>query len=1088
MINQKRLSTQTKLVESNGDVGSRKGRSRLLPALLAFVMIAGVFLAAAPTAKAVHNNGAFELGPGANTDEGGKTNILDDGNAANGPDWAALFDANGGLIDPSKVAVFIKDDTSQAGATDKTTFSGAGGSNKNNDPISGAGDTWHWDEGNVPAKDDFANGYAYATFVNSHLVIYAGFERLDPSGDSHVDMEFFHDHVHLDEAVPCNDPGNDPTPCAWVGTRTIGDIIATMDFLNGGGFGTLTIYEWSGSSYTQLASLTGEGCNPASGGIPADSICGFNNGGSINGGPWPNYDRHGKVITTLQQNSFTEFGIDVTNLEGFTPCISTVLGKTRSSQSFTAELKDFAGPASFPLCSASIQIHPDDVNEVGQSHTYTVWVNQTVAGVSGPAADGTIVTVMLTASNGAVVSPISDNCATGIVGGKCTVTFTSMTPGLIKGHASATVQLLGQNTFVETDGAGQNSGDATKRFVDARIAIAPDDVNRVGETHTFTVTVTENAGLGAGWVAAAGEHVDFTLTNSLGALAVLNAAASTCDNVGPNTDVNGQCTIVFTSNSPGLVTGHASSSVQVGGLSVFRQTDGLGGNTGDANKRFVDARIGIAPDDINEVGQTHTFIVTVQKDAGTGAGFVGASGEHVSFTLTDANGAVDIIDTGTSTCDDLGPNTDGSGMCTIVFTSNIAGIVTGHASASVHVGGLVIAVATDNVGGNTGDAHKRFVDAFILIGPDDTNGIGELHTFTVRVRVDDGGPAGILAAPDGTVVAVTLTDSNGAIDTVSGDTCASGTSAGTCSVTFTSASAGTVTGHASVDVLVMGVTLHRETDNTHGSSGDAVKVFIAGSIAWTKVDNVGRPQGGATFQVCLTALWNSDTSSFDPITPQCMDVTDNSAPDVNSDDGAFLLVDLVLGRYTVHETTAPPGYVPDPRTETVELSLTSPDASIALPFVNQRPILKLTGFGYTNTPTGIPGDGVVSGTTVYSFSVKNFGGAAALLDLSFMVSVPDGAGSGTVTYGGSTGPQGASSEPAIGDDCIASGCTVTWSGVSVGIGSEVSFTMTIVYDNAADGTRIQADLGATYTVDPSDGFVRTASGAPATIIFTIQDD
>ncbi len=1088
MINQKRLSAQANVVESNGDVGSRKGRSRFLPALLAFVMIAAAFLAMIPSAKAVHNNGAFELGPGASTDEGGKTNILDDGNAANGPDWAGLFDGNGNLLDPSKVAVFIKDDTSQSSSTDKTTFSGAGGSNKNNDAISGAGDTWHWDEGNVPAKDDFANGYAYATFVSGHLIIYAGFERLDPSGDSHVDMEFFHDQVRLDEAVPCNDPGSDPTPCNWLGTRTVGDIIATMDFLNGGGFGTLTIYEWSGTSYTKLASLTGEGCNPASGGIPADSICGFNNGGTISGGPWPNYDRHGKVIQNLQTNSFTEFGIDVTSLEGFTPCISTVLGKTRSSQSFTAELKDFAGPASFPLCQASIQIHPDDVNEVGEEHTFTVWVNQTISGVGSPAPDGTIVTVTLTASNGAAVDLISDNCATGIVGGKCTVTFTSQTPGVVTGHASATVQLLGESQFVETDGTGDNSGDVTKRFVDARISIGEDDVNRVGETHTFTVTVTENAGLGAGWVAAAGEHVDFTLTNSLGALAVLNAAASTCDNVGPNTDVNGQCTIVFTSNTPGLVTGHAQSFVQVGGLSLFRQTDGLGGNTGDANKRFVDARISIAPDDINEVGQTHTFFVKVEKDEGTGAGFVGASGEHVSFTLTDANGAVDIIDTGASTCDDAGPNTDASGMCSIVFTSNIAGIVTGHASASVHVGGIVIAVATDGVGGNTGDANKRFVDAFILIGPDDTNGIGELHTFTVTVRVDDGSAAGILAAPDGTIVAVSLANSNGAINTVSADTCVSGTSAGTCSVTFTSASAGTVTGHASVDVLVMGVSLHRETDDQGANSGDAVKVFIAGSIAWTKVDNVGRLQGGATFEVCLTALWNSDTSGYDPITPECMSVTDNSAPDVNSNDGEFLLVDLVLGRYTVHETTAPPGYVPDPRTETVELSLTSPDATIALPFQNQRPILKLTGFGYTNEPTGPPGDGVVSGTTTYSFSVKNFGGAAALLDLSFMVSVPGGAGSGTVTYGGSTGSAGASSEPALGDDCIASGCTVTWSGVPVGIGAEVSFTVTIVYDNAADGTQIQADLGATYTVDPSDGFVRTASGAPATIIFTIQED
>src|SRR6266568_4369168 len=36
----------------------------------------------------------------------------------------------------------------------------------------------------------------------------------------------------------------------------------------------------------------------------------------------------------------------------------------------------------------------------------------------------------------------------------------------------------------------------------------------------------------------------------------------------------------------------------------------------------------------------------------------------------------------------------------------------------------------------------------------------------------------------------------------------------------------------------------------------------------------------------------------------------------------------------------------------------------------------------------------------------------------------------------------------------------------------------------ADGTRIRADLGATYTVDPE----RWVSGAPATIIFTVQED
>ncbi len=114
------------------------------------------------------------------------------------------------------------------------------------------------------------------------------------------------------------------------------------------------------------------------------------------------------------------------------------------------------------------------------------------------------------------------------------------------------------------------------------------------------------------------------------------------------------------------------------------------------------------------------------------------------------------------------------------------------------------------------------------------------------------------------------------------------------------------------------------------------------------------------------------------------------------------------------------------------------------------------------------------------------GGADALPDLIFVVSLPDGVGSGSVVYGGATGPS-PDSEPAYEASC-ASGWTVSWVDVAVGAGGSVSFTMTIVYDGLPDGTRIQADLGATFTVDPSDGFRRTVSGAPATIIFTVEED
>ncbi len=842
---------------------SGKDRKKIWSAALAAIILAGLLIGfPMMTAIAVHNDNLFELGDVQAAD------ILGDDNAANGPDWGfvdgtsddGLFDATGepvGLASSGGIAAtFLKDETSQKSEVDRTTFSGAGGSNKNNDPIFGAGDTWHWDSGNVPAKDDLVNIYAYATVNpdNDHLVIYAGFERLDPSGDSHIDIEFLQDNIALDEAVPCNDPGSDTTPCSFTGSttngRTPGDLIVSMDFTTGGDIGEFSIREWTGTEYILVEpALTTEGCDST------DSACAFNNGVSINGGPWVNLDRQGGEITDIPQNGFTEFGIDVTGLIGEgeeIPCITTFMGKTRSSQSFTAELKDFAGPAGFDICGASISIAPDDVNEVGEDHTFTVTVNKQFGSVEEPADDGTIVSVTLTDANGAVSEVSSDTCASpGTSGGTCSVTFTSNTPGTVTGHASAEVQVGDTTITVETDGTDSNSGDAVKRFVDAFIIIAPDDVNSVGESHTFTATVKQNDGLGGGFV----------------------------------------------------------------------------------------------------------------------------------------------------------------------------------------------------------------------------------------------------NAPDGTIVTVTLTDLSGAVSSVSSDACASpGTSGGTCSITFTSNTAGTVTGHASVTLTIGGVSLTRSTDGTGSNSGDATKQFIAGTLRWTKVDNAEQLQGGATFQVCRTHNFNSATSAFDPITPVCVNVVDDTdgtvgpGLDQDPDAGQFLLKDLRLGRYTVQETVPPAGFAADPDTVTVDLTVSSPNAIIAEAFVDQRPILKITEFGYTNEPTGTPTSGVVSGTTVYTAKMKNFGEATALLDISLTASIQGGTlSSGTFTYVSSTGPAGVS-QPSAGSSCVA-GCTASWTDVSLAPGAELTFVITVQYSGVPDGTVVKADLASTYTTNVAgDVLTRTASGSPAAITFTVQSD
>jgi hypothetical protein len=153
----------------------------------------------------------------------------------------------------------------------------------------------------------------------------------------------------------------------------------------------------------------------------------------------------------------------------------------------------------------------------------------------------------------------------------------------------------------------------------------------------------------------------------------------------------------------------------VSGLSLLRETDGTGDNSDDAVKTYVDAYITIDPDGVNPVNDPHTFTVTLWKDLGQGAGFVRADGEHVDFTLTDTDGASFVLDGPSSTCDDAGPNTDGSGQCTIVFTSPTAGFTTGHAWSTLTVGGVSLFRETDGVSPNSDDAVKEWIESDLCL-------------------------------------------------------------------------------------------------------------------------------------------------------------------------------------------------------------------------------------------------------------------------------------------------------------------------------------------------------------------------------------
>ncbi|MGH9798107.1 MAG: DUF7507 domain-containing protein, partial [Candidatus Polarisedimenticolia bacterium] len=341
-----------------------------------FAVLAGVLLAlSVVTYFAVHGDGLFELGDG--TGAPGTADILADTTAPlqPGPDWEDLFNADGSMKDGDNdgdpdfhelyggvAASFIADDLSQAGQVDDTIFSQ---SNKNNHLIS----TWNWDTGNNPPKDDLVNVYSFARLnAFNELIIYAGLERLAEEGDSHVDFEFNQSDIGLDKEIPCGDDGSgggaDGPPCEFTGEKLVNDLLVVMDFENGGRLGFVEVRRWNGSDYVLIETLGGEGCTAD------DAICAFNNNVGVDGGPWTNFNRFGDVVTSLPPNAFTELGINVTKLFGLTPCFGTIQAKTRSSQSFTSELKDFAF-GGFDVCGLSVEKTGPELSKIGDEVTYT---------------------------------------------------------------------------------------------------------------------------------------------------------------------------------------------------------------------------------------------------------------------------------------------------------------------------------------------------------------------------------------------------------------------------------------------------------------------------------------------------------------------------------------------------------------------------------------------------------------------------------------------------------------------------------------------------------------------------------------------
>jgi hypothetical protein len=191
-----------------------------------------------------------------------------------------------------------------------------------------------------PNKSDLTRFYeASEVGTNNHNFLYLAWERSNVLGSANMDFE-------INQAAT---PGLG-SPGAHTINRTAGDLLVTFDFTNGGGKPTLGLLFWltaaAGNNAGQCFSSKTLPCwgnqETLNG---SDSIGAVNNLDPVTDPLFPASPNYINPVPALQ---FGETAIDLTGAGVFPPGTCEAFGstfiKSRSSASFTAEIKDFIAP------------------------------------------------------------------------------------------------------------------------------------------------------------------------------------------------------------------------------------------------------------------------------------------------------------------------------------------------------------------------------------------------------------------------------------------------------------------------------------------------------------------------------------------------------------------------------------------------------------------------------------------------------------------------------------------------------------------------------------------------------------------------
>jgi hypothetical protein len=353
------------------------GAASLTTGLLAFV---------APSTSSADNPSGCDFSPANNGVQGclgalsGSTFAGGDGNLLTNPtsfgttDWQNVSGLNAGFDLPS-------------GTGDNSFGQGTKEDNPNVTVVSGS---------IPPNKSDLSRFYEASEIgSNNDNFVYLGWERTNVLGSANMDFE-------INQQTTAGFTGSTTGPVTL--NRTAGDLLVTYDFTNGGGTPTIGLQRWlTGATTPSVPGITTNACF-SSKTFPCwgdqltlngtDSIAAVNNLDPVTDPLFPTSPNYINPVPALQ---FGETAIDLTKAGVFPPGTCQAFGsafvKSRSSASFTAEVKDFIAPIPVNIsnCGQIQIVKHSDPRGVNQVFNYTSNLPAEPPGTVGGVAQGGVI-------------------------------------------------------------------------------------------------------------------------------------------------------------------------------------------------------------------------------------------------------------------------------------------------------------------------------------------------------------------------------------------------------------------------------------------------------------------------------------------------------------------------------------------------------------------------------------------------------------------------------------------------------------------------------------------------------------------------